>query len=66
MTSRQLTFLVWALLGALTVAMLVASSLSDERFPTLGSTVRRVTASRIGQGLLILGWMWLGWHAFAR
>lgn len=66
MTSRQSTLLIWALLGALIVLLLIASSLSDERFPTLGSIVRRATANRVGQALLVLGWMWLGWHAFAR
>jgi Family of unknown function (DUF6186) len=66
MTTRQATFLVWATLGALVLVVLLASTLSDDRFPTLGSVVRRATSSRVGQVVLLVGWMWLGWHAFAR
>jgi hypothetical protein len=66
MTTREWTLVVWALLGVAFAALLVISHLSEGRFPTLSSTIRRLTARPVGRGLLLLGWMWLGWHAFAR
>jgi hypothetical protein len=66
MTTRDWTLVVWALLGAAFFSLVVISHLSAGRFPTLSSSVRRITARPVGRGLLVLGWMWLGWHAFAR
>jgi hypothetical protein len=66
MSSRDVSFLVWALLGVAVSAWLLATWRSGERFPTLGAVVARARANRIGRMLLVLGWMWLGWHAFAR
>lgn len=66
MTSRDWALVVWGLLGIGVVTCLVATALSEERFPTLGVTVRRITASRVGRVAMVIGWMWLGWHAFAR
>ncbi len=64
--SRLETLIVWALLGLGVLAGLVAAMLSRGRFPTLGALVRRVTTHPVGHWLLVLAWMWLGWHAFAR
>jgi hypothetical protein len=66
MTSREWTMLVWGLLGTAVLVCLVTSALSNGRFPTLGAVTGRITANRAGRVLLVLGWMWLGWHAFAR
>lgn len=66
MIGRHVTLLVWALLGAAVVVGQIIAVVSRGRFPGLGTLVRRLTASRAGQILLVLGWMWLGWHAFAR
>jgi len=66
MIGRDGTFLVWALLGAALVAGQVAAWASGGRFPGLRVLVERVTARPAGRIALVLGWMWLGWHAFAR
>jgi hypothetical protein len=66
MIGRHVTLVVWALLGAAVVAGQVIAVASRGRFPGLGTLVQRLTAIRAGQILLVLGWMWLGWHAFAR
>jgi hypothetical protein len=66
MIGRHVTLVVWALLGAAVVAGQVIAVASRGRLPGLGTLVQRLTASRAGQILLVLGWMWLGWHAFAR
>ena len=36
------------------------------RTPTLGQAVSRLTRSRLGRGLLLADWLWLGWHLFVR
>jgi Family of unknown function (DUF6186) len=66
MIGRSTTMLVWAALGATAVMGQVVARLSDEGFPGLGTVVKRVTVSRVGRSVLVLAWMWLGWHAFAR
>jgi hypothetical protein len=59
--------LVWALLGGVVVAFFLVTWLSRGRIPTLGSIIGRlIDHNRVGRVLLMLGWMWLGWHAFAR
>jgi hypothetical protein len=66
MTDRDWTLLTWAVLGTVVLAWLVVTVMSKGRLPTLGAIVTRLRAHRIGRVLLALGWMWLGWHAFAR
>jgi hypothetical protein len=66
MIGRHATLLVWALLGLAVASGQIAAVVSGGRFPGLGTVATRVTASRGGRSLLVLGWMWLGWHAFAR
>ena len=66
MSTRDATLAVWAGLGALVVAAELAALASRGRVPGLGALLDRIGSRRIGQGVLVLGWMWLGWHAFAR
>lgn len=66
MTDREWSFVVWGLLGSGVAACVILAALSGGRFPTLGTVVSRMTATSVGRSLLVLGWIWLGWHAFAR
>lgn len=66
MIGRSTTLLVWAVLAAVVVAGQVVARLSDGAFSGLGTVVKRVTVSRVGRSVLVLAWMWVGWHAFAR
>lgn len=66
MIGRHATLLVWGALGLIIVACQLAVSMSKGRLPSLVTVVRRITSARLGRWLLVLGWMWLGWHAFAR
>jgi uncharacterized protein DUF6186 len=66
MIGRHGTFVVWAVLGAAVFVGQVIAVVSRGSFPGLGTVVQRATDSRTGRFLLVLGWMWLGWHAFAR
>ncbi|MGD0379878.1 MAG: DUF6186 family protein [Acidimicrobiales bacterium] len=67
MIGRHVTLFVWALLGAAAVVCQLAALISrGRRLPGVGSVVRMVTTRRWGRWVLVLAWMWLGWHAFAR
>jgi Family of unknown function (DUF6186) len=36
------------------------------RIPTLGEWLGFVMRHPSGRGLILAGWLWLGWHYFAR
>lgn len=61
---RDATFAVWAALGLVATGLLVAQL--QERLPGLRAAFRRLTARPAARGALLLAWMWLGWHVFAR
>jgi len=65
-TDRAWTLLIWGVLGFTVVTCAIAAAAPRVRVPTLGATVRGLVAHRWLRALLVLVWMWLGWHAFAR
>ena len=66
MSTRDATLAVWAALGALAVAAELAALAWRGRVPGIGAVLDRIGSNRVGRAALVLGWMWLGWHAFAR
>ena len=66
MTSHEATLAVWAALGIVVVLLQAGAIASRGRFPGLGSAVKVLTARPVGRVLMVLAWMFLGWHAFAR
>jgi hypothetical protein len=38
----------------------------NSRIPTMGEFLGYLMRSRAGRVLVLLGWLWLGWHYFAR
>jgi hypothetical protein len=66
MIGRHASFFVWALLGAALVAGQLIVVTSRGRGAGLGALVVRITSNPGGRVVLVLGWMFLGWHAFAR
>jgi heme/copper-type cytochrome/quinol oxidase subunit 2 len=38
----------------------------DNRIPTLGEWLGFIMRPWAGRFLILLGWLWLGWHYFAR
>ncbi|MGP0031726.1 MAG: DUF6186 family protein [Acidimicrobiales bacterium] len=66
MSGRDWSFLVWACLGGAVLAWLVITWVWRERLATLGAVVSGWRRNRVARVLLVVGWMWLGWHAFAR
>jgi hypothetical protein len=63
---RHATLIVWAVLGGAVVVCQLVAMMSKGRLPGLGAVVGRATTHRVGRYVLVLAWMWLGWHAFAR
>jgi Family of unknown function (DUF6186) len=65
-TSRVVTLAIWGVLGAGFIVCWAVSVLRPAAIPTPRAAVGAVASSRPGRVLLFLGWMWLGWHLFAR
>jgi hypothetical protein len=63
---RHTTLLVWEVLGGVLVVCQLVAVMSKGRLPGLGAVAARATTHRVGRYVLVLAWMWLGWHAFAR
>lgn len=66
MTTDQWTLSVWAFLGLVVAGGVAWSVLSGGRVPGPGALVRWITSRSAGRVVLVVGWMWLGWHLFAR
>jgi hypothetical protein len=64
MTTRQVSLLVWTVLGVALAACEVAAIQTRGAIPRLATVVRRVIANPVGRAVLLLGWMWQGWHQF--
>lgn len=66
MSTRVITIIGFvAVIGAMVVLEIVARRPSS-RIPTLGEWLGYVMRRKTGRALILLGWLWLGWHYFAR
>jgi len=66
MVTRVITIIGFA---ALILALFVLEFLGrrkGSRIPTLGEWLGYVMRSKGGRVLILLGWLWLGWHYFSR
>jgi hypothetical protein len=66
MVTRIITIIGFA---ALILALFVLEFLGrrkGSRIPTLGEWLGYVMRSKAGRVLILLGWLWLGWHYFSR
>ena len=66
MTAEVVSDALWAALAALTLALVASTHLPGSRVERLSALLHRVEATRVGYVAAVLGWMWLGWHFFAR
>lgn len=67
MSWRDVTFAAWALLAAAVVVLAVLSV--APRSPVAGplAPLRAYLAShRVARAVVVVAWMWAGWHLFAR
>jgi hypothetical protein len=51
--------------GALVTLEIIARRPTN-RIPTVGEWLGFLMRARAGRLLVLLGWLWLGWHYFAR
>lgn len=66
MTSAEVIDAGWGVLGAALVACALLPLVTSGRFATLFDLNRRLTRSRLTLVAVFLGWLWVGWHFFAR
>jgi hypothetical protein len=64
--AQALSDALWAVMAACVVAALVVSHLAGARLERISALVRRIEANRAAYLTLIVSWMWVGWHFFAR
>jgi Family of unknown function (DUF6186) len=64
-TWRAVTLAGWAVLAAAVLAV-EAAAIVTGRLPTAGDVVGSVVRRRAGRWLVLVGWLWLGWHVFVR
>jgi hypothetical protein len=63
---RDLSLAIWALCAALLVACEVLGRVWRDRFAPASSFLGSLSGTRVRALALFVGWMWLGWHFFAR
>jgi Family of unknown function (DUF6186) len=66
MSTRDLILAVWTVLGVCVVGCGVLSVLRPFAVVTPRVAIGALMSSWPGRVFLVLGWMWLGWHLFAR
>ena len=65
MTTRTITFVGFAVILAVAVTWAVVSA-RDDRWTSLPSAWDALTRRRPVRVLMVLAWIWLGWHLFVR
>jgi hypothetical protein len=64
--TRDLILAVWAAIGLSVAVFCGLSVLVPAAVATPRAAVAAVMSRWPGRVFLVLGWMWLGWHLFAR
>lgn len=66
MVTRVVTIIGFAGVIAALIALEIIGRRRTTRVPTLGEWLGYLMRARAGRALILLGWLWLGWHYFAR
>jgi len=66
MATRVITIIGFAVLILALFVLEYLGRRPDTRIPTLGEWLGYVMRPRAGRLLVLLGWLWLGWHYFSR
>jgi hypothetical protein len=66
MSTRTITIVGFIAVVAALVSLEILGRSPRTRIPTLGEWLGYVMRSPAGRALVLLGWLWLGWHYFAR
>jgi hypothetical protein len=65
-TTRLITIAGFACMLSALITLEMLGRRPGSRIPTLGQWLGYLMRSRTGRALVLLGWLWLGWHYFAR
>jgi hypothetical protein len=65
MTSRGITFAVFAVLGLALAAWAIFAAMTP-RIVTFPALIARLSRGRAARLVIVAGWAWVGWHLFAR
>lgn len=66
MVTRVITIIGFACVIAALIMLEIIGRRRTSRVPTLGEWLGYLMRARAGRALILLGWLWLGWHYFAR
>jgi hypothetical protein len=66
MSTRAITIAGFAAIITALIVLEIAGRRPANRIPMLGEWLGYVMRPRTGRALILLGWLWLGWHYFAR
>ena len=66
MTSREITIAIWIAIAALVVGFEVLAWTKRRLIAPVAAVARLAVRPVVGRVVVSLGWMWLGWHVFAR
>jgi Family of unknown function (DUF6186) len=66
MTSEVVTAIGFVVIIATLVALELLGRRRTNKIPTTGEWLGYIMRPRAGRALILLGWLWLGWHYFAR
>ena len=66
MITRVITIIGFVCLIGTLVTLEIVARRPASRIPTVGEWLGYLMRARAGRLLVLLGWLWLGWHYFAR
>lgn len=66
MSDRTITIIGFVAIIAVLVVLEILGRRKIARIPTLSEWLGFVMRRPVGRGLILAGWLWLGWHYFAR
>ena len=66
MSDRAITVIGFVVIIAALVVLEFLARRKIARIPTLGEWLGFVMRRPAGRALILAGWLWLGWHYFAR
>lgn len=66
MSTRAITIVGFVVIIAALAGLEILGRRKINRIPTLGEWLGYAMRPKAGRALILLGWLWLGWHYFAR
>ncbi len=66
MSTRAITVVGFVVVISALLVLEVLGRRKDNRIPALGQWLGYVMRPKAGRAIILLGWLWLGWHYFAR